>query len=251
MRSFFGSFVYSLTTLVLVACGGGGGGGSASTNSPVTAIVPPINIADTVNKLASTTQTWFPLRRSDGSAMYASLGIFNTENYPFVVNGVSNATASSKEIGLLINNADTTLAFKWRWKIHFDGASKPTGIGYSIISPEDCFAPTAVGALPTSSNSSGVLMAGFTGSDYTETMKAGQFAHYCNTTASSPAANVEWSVVEGAPYPYFCLTFPESVSLPRARVCFMTNGSGGFSNSAWATLIFSGAGGNIDYRTSP
>ena len=232
---------------MLTACGGGGSSGTSSTPTPTPTPTPiaSIKVDEIFRSIATTTKSWGGLRRSDGNNMYASLSIFSAESYPFVVNGASKPTASSSEVALSLFTPDGRLFDRWRYKIHYDGALKPTGVGFIGITKSDCFAPTSVNTLPASSNSSGVLMSGLVASDYAETFNAGVYAHYCRTTASSPPDNVEWSVIDGTPYPYFCLTFPRSVWFAKTRACFMSNGAGGFSDRAVLTVL------DVDYKTSP
>lgn len=245
--------------LTMAGCGGGDGNETVQAGNSGAETVAPLNAADAVKRLSLSTASWSPLRRTDSSAtraesstIYASLGVYNSEPYPFVAGGVTKATVGSKELIVSVMGPNSAgglpvLIEKYRWKLHFDVSSQIIGIGYrTLTTPTErftCFAPSTSSALPTSTNSKGIYLSGQTSSEYLETHVAGIFAHYCNTTSTSPSANVEWSVVAGPKKSYFCLTFPMTSWMPGARICLQPNDADGFLDNAWVTI------GNKEYRT--
>lgn len=235
----------------LSACGGGGGG-SDNANTPVTPVTPTpitINAADAFKKIVSTPQTISDMTSETVGAGTATLIIRDEEAQPFVTNGASQATTSAKVFQFQRLGTDGKLRFQNIWKLHLDAQMRPVGLagGPQFAKYNECQTVTAKNDLPTSTNSSGIFFSGTQTTNYSETFRAGTYAHYCDPTQNINS-NVEWAVVEDASIQYFCLTMPVSFYAPKVRMCMPVDKVGAVSNLAWIKVFNIDNNTTIDYR---
>jgi len=246
-----------LTLAILGACGGGGGGGespngNASGNAgptpPSTPAITSINARQAFTTLMETERT-VSLASNDGFLGTANLIIRSEQNYPFVSNGMSSDVARTVVIQFQRLAASGVMLGQSQWKLHLDANMQPVGLGYATNNGtfKDCVSVTGRNELPTSATTSGTLFAGQASTTYAETWRSGTYAHYCDTSAGYPSG-VEWSVVAGAPNPYFCLTLPLGISDLRTRICTPVDSSGKQSASQWVRLLQSDGTVNVDYK---
>jgi hypothetical protein len=108
---------------------------------------------------------------------------------------------------------------------------------------------TSFVAVPSSSNGSGQLFTGNSGS-YFEDFRAGLYAKYCDISTPVNTKNIDWSVADGDPNPYICLTFPEISINPRTRMCISTDVSGNLTGVPWIRTYRSDGTPAIDYKAT-
>lgn len=128
---------------------------------------------------------------------------------------------------------------------------KPIGMamGHADAGFTECMSVSNAVSLPGTTNSSGVYFSGIQTSNYVEGFKAGTYANYCDPS-SATASNAEWSVVEGAPNPYFCLTMPAGLHTSKTRLCIPVDSAGALNNSAWVRLYNADGSIFIDYKNT-
>jgi hypothetical protein len=243
-----------LLSFGLSACGGGGGGGNDQVVTPPVPVVPAVatvNAADAMAKILGTDQTIHDLPSNDGSLGTATLIVRSEQSYPFVSNGVAQQTAFTKVIQLQESGPDGRLQRQYLWKLHLDAQMKPVGmaVGNALSSYNECLSVSSKNDLPTSTSSSGVFFSGVQTTNYSETFKAGTYAHYCNPAAGE-AAKIEWSVATGAPSPYFCITMPDSYRAPKTRICVPVEKTGALNQSIWIRILNSDGTSFIDYKNT-
>lgn len=251
------SLAVSSIVFLLNGCGGGGSGNDVPIGPPTGPVAPAppvlasINAADAFSKFINTNQDGVDLPSNDGFLGTANLIIRTEESYPFVTDGVAQETRTSQVIQFQRRGADGRLQRQNIWKIHFDAQMKPIGIavGKEYGHYTDCLAVKSSAALPPSTNGSGVLLSGLQSSTYLEGFKNGKFAHYCSP-ATQTSGSVEWSVVEGAPNPYFCLTMPEGMTAPKTRICTPVDKAGALNQSAWVRVYNSDGTSQVDFKNT-
>jgi hypothetical protein len=237
-------------SICLTGCGGGGG-----SNSQTARIIPEINASNALTNFFATTNSWSGLNSNDGSLYTASIYLTSEQMYPFVINGVATNPMVTKQIQLQIDDSATILRSQYFWKFHLDPTTlKPVGIaiGSTYSSPkfDHCIAATANNNLPTLTNSSGIYLTGDLSSNYFEGFRSG-YAHYCDPGTYSNPVNVEWSVQDGTPNPYFCLTTPNTYPNPKTRICISSDKSGLLTNSVWIRMYNSdGVTPSVDFKSS-
>lgn len=238
----------------LSACGGGGGSTPGNT---VPAPAPPpvvtlatVNTSEAMAKLLSS-HTVSNLQSNDGSLGTATLIVSDEKSVdPFVINGVSAATGSTKMIQLQRIGYDGKLRFQSLWKLHLDAQKKPIGVAIAAQSSpySQCMAVTSQSELPASSSSSGTYFSGLLTSSYVEGFRQGKYAHYCDPSGSTAATNVEWSVKQGSPNPYFCLILPSSFSAPKVEICSPVDKAGALGTSVWMSYLGTDGSSLVDYK---
>ncbi|MES2262152.1 MAG: hypothetical protein V4724_26830 [Pseudomonadota bacterium] len=223
----------AICAILTSLAGCGGGGGSSAPAAPVS-----INAAEAFKSFVGTTRTISNLPITDSSLGTATLIVREEENYPFVTNGTSQQTFFSKVIQFQRSDSNGKLQFQNIWKFHLDAQMKPIGIagGPEFAKYNECQSVSSKTDLPTSTNSSGIFFSGFQTINYAETFKSGTYAHYCDPTATIAVKNVEWSVMQGSPNPYFCLTMPASFNNLKTRMCIPVDGNGALGTAAWISL---------------
>lgn len=243
-------FILTAITIGLSACGGGGGGSSGGGEQSATqSVVATINASDAMSKFLSADKIVSNLPSNDGYLGTASLSVKTEESYPFISNGSAQQTTLTKAIYFQRYGSDGRLQYRNSWKIHLDAQMKPIGMamGHADAGFTACSSVTSKSDLPTSTNSSGTYLSGIQTTNYAETFRAGIYAHYCDP-ASNTVSNVEWSVVGGAPNPYFCLTMPNSVYTSKTRMCIPVENSGTLNNSIWIRIFNSDGTSSVDYK---
>lgn len=242
--------------LPLAACGGGGGsetasGGTAAAGAsavPATPALATINASQAFNHFIQTDQT-VSLPSNDGYLAKANLIVRGEESYPFVTNGKSEGVARTRVIQFQRLDASGRLTRQSLWKFHFDANMQLVGLAYGSDNKgyNECMSVTSRNALPTSTNASGMFFSGLRATSYAETFRAGTYAHYCDPTPDY-TASAEWSVVAGAPSPYFCLSLPMGFSAAPVRVCMPVDSAGNQSRSLWVRSFNADGSPAVDYK---
>lgn len=246
--------VSAIVLATLCACGGGGGttnSSSSGTGAPLTPTTPAvasINASQAFNNFLQTDQT-ITLQSNDGYLATANLIVKADESYPFVTNGKSQSVTKTRVVQLQRIDASGRLVRQSLWKFHLDAKMMPVGVAYGADNNgfNECVSVANRNELPTSTNSSGVFFSGLSTTSYTESFRAGTFAHYCDPTSDYPAT-VEWSVVAGAPNPYFCMTLPMGFSTSKVRICTPVDSSGNQSKSLWIRSLNPDGSTVVDYK---
>lgn len=249
--------VGAIVLATLCACGGGGGGGSTTssssngTNAPLTPTTPAvasINASQAFKNFIQTDQT-ISLPSNDGYLATANLIVKSDESYPFVTNGKSQSVTKTRVIQFQRIDASGRLVRQSLWKFHLDANTMPLGVAYGSDDNgyKECISIASTNELPTSTNTSGVFFSGLRTTSYVETFRNGAYAHYCDPTPDYTAA-AEWSVVAGAPNPYFCLTLPMGFSTSKVRVCTPVDSAGNQSKSLWIRSLNTDGSAAVDYK---
>lgn len=248
-----------LTTIAigssLVACGGGSGGGSASAPmnpaSPNTPVIATINVADVFQKLITSPQTISNIPATDKSGGTATVIIGSVESYPFVTNGNSVITSSTRTIQFQRLSSAGILLRQNLWKFHFDADKNPIGLasGTELFKYSECMSVASKSALPTSSSSSGTFFQGSQTGNYVEGFRSGKYANYCDPTPSSAVGNVDWAVIEDSSIQYFCLTTPNYASTPKTRLCVPVDKTGALGTSLWLRTYSTDGSVASEYRS--
>lgn len=249
--------VAAIVLSTLCACGGGGGGssttngnpgGTSGTLTPTTPALASINASQAFKNFIQTDQT-ISLPSNDGYLAKANLIVKADESYPFVTNGKSQSVAKTRVIQFQRIDASGRLERQSLWKFHFDANSTLVGVAYGRDNNgfNECMSVASKNELPTSTNSSGVFFSGLRTTNYTEAFRAGTFAHYCDPTADY-TATAEWSVVAGAPNPYFCMTLPMGFSTSQVRICTPVDSAGNQSKSLWIRSLNTDGTPAVDYK---
>lgn len=253
--------VVAVALSTLSACGGGGGGsGSGSstangspngTSSPVVPAIPAvatINASKAFTNFIQTDQT-VSLPSNDGSLATANLIVRADESYPFVTNGKSQSVTKTRVLQFQHLDASGRLVRQSLWKFHFDANMLLVGVAYGSNNNgfKECISVASKNELPTSTNSSGIFFSGLRTTRYDENFRAGTYAHYCDPTPDYQAT-AEWSVVAGAPNPYFCMTLPMGFSTSQVRICTPVDSSGNQSKSLWIRSLNTDGSPAVDYK---
>lgn len=250
----FTAVTIALSTLC--ACGGGGGGGTANGSPagtsgsalPVTPAVAAINASQAFKNFIQTDQT-VSLPSNDGYLAKANLIVRADESYPFVTNGKSQGVTKTRVVQFQRIDASGRLVRQSLWKFHFDANMLLVGVAYGSDNNgfKECISVASQSDLPASTNSSGVFFSGLRTTGYAETFRAGTYAHYCDPTPAY-TATAEWSVVAGAPSPYFCMTLPMGFSTSQVRICTPVDSAGNQSKSFWIRSLNTDGTPVVDYK---
>lgn len=236
-----------ITTLAFIcalsACGGGGGGAGASLGSPnnggSTPSVPTeINVAQAFKTFITSERTTSSIKSLGTDGGTATLILRTEEAYPFVTNGVSQSTASSKVVQFQRIGSDGKLAFQYIWKFHFDAQLQPIGlaIGDQFARWNGCLSVATKTTLPAMSGGTGVFFTGVNSSNYREEFRGGTYAHYCDPTLQTSSA-VEWAVLKSDSILFMCTIFPTLFTAPKTRVCQQSDPTGALGVSIWITVF--------------
>lgn len=243
---------------VLSACGGGGSGtgtgspvgtgGSPTPATPATPAIATININQAFNNFIQTDQT-VSLPSNDGYLATANLIVRADQSSPFVTNGSSRSITKTRILQFQRIDASGRLVRQSLWKFHFDVNMQLAGIAYGNDNNgfKECISVSSNGVLPTSSNASGNLFSGLRTVGYAETFRAGTYAHYCDPSPDYKAT-AEWSVVAGAPDPYFCITLPLGFSTSQVQMCTPVNSAGNQNKSLWIRSLNADGTSAVDYK---
>ncbi|KQV51399.1 hypothetical protein ASD07_10935 [Duganella sp. Root336D2] len=166
-----------------------------------------------------------------------------------MTNGKSQSVTNTRIIQLQRIDASGRLVRQSLWKFHLDANMAPLGVAYGADNNafKECISVANKSELPTSTNSSGVLFSGLRTTGYSEAFRAGAFAHYCDPTPDY-TATAEWSVVAGAPNPYFCMTLPMGFSTTKVRICTPVDSVGNQSKSLWIRSLNTDGSTVVDYK---
>lgn len=246
---------YAFLTL-LAGCGGGGGsndGGSTQVSPSVKPVLASIDAAASLKKFLNTLQTSTELASNDGYLGTATLSVSQETGQPtpLIVNGVTQQATSVRVISFLRSNANGNLQYRDIWKLHLDAQMRPIGMamGYAYVGYQQCMSVSSQNDLPGTTNGSGIYFSGIQTSNYSQEFRAGKYAHYCDTGSTS-VSNVEWSVVAGAPNPYFCLTMPQAIASAKTRMCIPVDSTGALNSSAWVRLYDADGQVSVDYKNT-
>lgn len=238
----------------LTACGGGGGGDVdvLPVSTTVTRAIPSINSSAAFFALLGTDNTWSNLKSNDSYLTTANLfERTDVESIPFVTPSGSSTSVLRKEFQLQLNDSAGRRGAQYIWALHFDADANPIGVAATQElfdwKSASCLTKSSSSILPISTNGSGIYLSGLTGA-YDQEFRAGLFAGYCDLTAQNASANVEWSVADGDPNPYICVTFPSMGPNPKTRFCLSTDTSGRLTNAPWIRTYSSDGSPATDFK---
>ncbi len=172
------------------------------------------------------------MKSNDGSGSTANLMVRTESSSSVTFSGVTTTPAVSKEVQFQRIYYDGKRGQQQLWKIYLDANAAPIGvaIGNELFSYKGCLTITSATSIPATSNASGILATGLNNGT------SSSLGNNCSTSGTS-TANVEWSVVNGSPNPYFCLTMPDSFYGQKTQICFAVDSTGGLTNFAWIRLF--------------
>lgn len=198
------------------------------------------------------TKNWSSLKSNDSYLTTANLMIRDDESYPFITKTYNHNTAFTKVIQFQIIGLDGKMRSQYLWKLHLDNDLKPVGLafGSSLYEYTHCLTRKISNDLPTSTDSHGIYFSGNQTTNYNEGFGVGGYAHYCDATTANTEQNVEWSVAEGSPNPYFCITTPASFISPKTRICMSADKSGVLTDSLWIRTFRSDGTPSVDYKNT-
>lgn len=240
----------SVSLLVLTACGGGGGSSNNPTSTvPSVPVTSTINAADAFKKFITTAQTISGIPAVGSTTGTATLIIGPEQAYPFVTNGAAVAVASSNKIQFQRLNTAGILLRQNLWKFDFDAQMNPVGMasGVEFSKYTECMSVTSKNSLPEATSSSGVFFSGNQTTAYSETFRAGTYAHYCDPTTSYPA-NVEWAAITDTSIQYFCLVTPSSFTASKTSICLPVDKTGALGTSVWLRVYGTDGALIAEYR---
>lgn len=234
---------------LLSGCNGGSDGGGSDQPLQVT---PSVNVAKSIQSFFDGNGRWQGLTATDTNDTKVNFFIGSEELYPFVSSGNEPETVSVKRLQLqFIDNKSGKLAEQYIWKLHLDSTGKPTGLAVAQelfnFDGKPCFSSSNAPSLPASSNGSGSYLVGTVGS-YDEGFRNGKYAHYCEVTSNSVTEKMVWSVDNGSPNPYVCLTMPFSYMNLKTKICVSTASDGTLTNSMWIRTYSSSNALKASYR---